>query len=112
MKTKGRAFYEAQVDYLVRNDVDGLVKNHYHKDAVVVGFDFVVRGEGELRPFFRQYLERLGSLTIESTDKFIETEDSIFFEATISTANLGRVHVFDVFVLRDGKITHHFAGTK
>jgi hypothetical protein len=55
------------------------------------------------------YLERLGTLKLKSTDKFTETDDSIFFEATIIT-QLGEARVYDVFMLRDGKATHHFTG--
>jgi len=44
-----------------------------------------------------------------STDKFVETEDSPFFQATVKT-DLGQAVVFDAWVLRDGKITHHFTG--
>ena len=46
-----------------------------------------------------------------STDKFAETEDSIFFEATVET-KLGVVQVYDAFVLRSGKATHHSTGMK
>ena len=105
----GRKFYEEQLDYLANTDVEGLVANHYNDDAVLMSFDVTVRGREALREYFRTYLERLGTLTVTSTDKFAETEDSIFFEATV-TSNLGTVRVYDAFVLRDGKISHHFAG--
>src|SRR5207249_3266606 len=78
-------------------------------DAVLISFDVTIRGREALREYFRTYLERLGTLTVTSTDKFTETEDSIFFEATVAS-NLGTVRVYDAFVLRDGKISYHFAG--
>ena len=105
----GRKFYEEQLDYLAAKDVDGLVANHYNDDAVLMSFDVTVRGREALRQYFRAYLERLGTLAVTSTDRFAETEDSIFFEATV-TSNLGTVRVYDAFVLRDGKISYHFAG--
>ena len=105
----GRIFYEEQLDYLAAKDVDGLVANHYNDDAVLISFDVTIRGREALREYFRTYLERLGTLTVTSTDKFTETEDSIFFEATVAS-NLGTVRVYDAFVLRDGKISYHFAG--
>jgi ketosteroid isomerase-like protein len=107
--TPGRKFYAEQLDYLAAKDVDGLVANHYNDDAVLISFDVTVKGREALRDYFRTYLERLGTLTVTSTDKFMETEDSIFFEATV-TSNLGTVRVYDAFVLRDGKISYHFAG--
>ena len=46
-----------------------------------------------------------------SVDQFAETEDTLFFEASVSTS-LGKARVYDAFVLRDGKVTHHFTGIK
>jgi len=46
---------------------------------------------------------------LESTDKYTETEDTIFLEATVST-DLGRTRVFDAFVLKSGKASYHFTG--
>ena len=46
---------------------------------------------------------------LESTDKYTETEDTIFLEATVST-DLGRTRVFDAFVLKGGKASYHFTG--
>ena len=105
----GRRFYEEQLNYLAAKDVEGLVANHYNDDAVLISFDVTVRGHEALRDYFRIYLERLGTLAVTSTDKFTETDDTIFFEATV-TSNPGAVRVYDAFVLRDGKISYHFAG--
>ena len=107
----GRAFYEKQLDYLVAKDVDGLIDNNYNEDAVLIGFDFTVRGHEALKNHFRAYLEQLGDLKVDSTDKFTETEDTFFLEATVTT-NLGQAQVYDAFVLRDGKISYHFTGLK
>jgi hypothetical protein len=105
----GREFYDRQVAYLEADDADGVVENQYHPDAVLVAFDFTIRGRDALREHFRGYLDHLGGLRVKSTDKFTETEDAIFFEATAVTG-LGEAKVYDVFMLRDGKATHHFTG--
>jgi hypothetical protein len=105
----GRKFYEEQLGYLTAKDVDGLIANHYNDDAVLISFDVTVKGRGALREYFRTYLERLSTLTVRSTDKFAETEDCTLLEATV-TSNLGTVRVYDAFVLREGKISYHFAG--
>lgn len=109
--TPGRAFYDKQLEYLYAKDVDGLIDNNYNEDAVLVSFDGIVKGGEALKEHFRGYLEYLGSITVDSTDKFTETEDSIFFEATVTT-KLGQVHVYDAMVFRDGKISYHFTGVK
>ena len=109
--TPGRRFYNDHVSYLEANDVEGLVNSHYNLDAEMIGFDFVVRGHAALRQQFRRYLNSLGQLRLKSTDRFVETGDAIFFELT-TTANQGDIRVYDVFVLKDGKISAHFTGIK
>ena len=107
-RTPGRTFYERQIAALEAHDLDALLAQ-YHPDATMVGFDFTVKGHAAIKKHFEGYLERLGTLKLQSTDKFSELEDAIFFEATI-TSDLGEARVYDVFMLRDGKATHHFSG--
>lgn len=104
----GRHFYEGHIALLERGDVDTLM-TRYHDDARLVGLEFVVDGKDALRTHMTNYLKGLGSLKVLSTDKFVETDDSIFFEATVATGS-GVARVFDVFLLRDGRIARHFTG--
>jgi ketosteroid isomerase-like protein len=104
----GSTFYEKQIAALESGDVDR-VMGQYHDDAVLVSFDTTVRGLAALREHFVGYLARLGSLKLLSTDHFAETPDSIFLEATVRTSS-AEAKVYDVFILRDGKATHHFTG--
>ena len=104
-----REFYERQIDYLVAGDVEGLIDNQYTDDALLVSFDNQIRGNAALKEYFKGYVEMLGKLEVVSTDKFVETDDAIFFEATVNT-NFGQAVVFDGWVLRDGKIAYHFTG--
>jgi hypothetical protein len=107
--TPGKQFYDRQVALLAQNDVPALISSQYHDDAVVVGFGFTRRGKQELLDHFHAYMQQLGYIKLLSTDKFTETDDSIFFEATVETAG-GIARVYDVFILRDGKATHHYTG--
>jgi len=100
--TPGKDFYERQVNFLLNGDADGLVDAHYHDDAVMVTFDRTVRGHAALKAGFRAYLQAVGVEEVLSTDHFAETDDTIFFEATMRT-KLGIAHVYDAMVLRDGK---------
>ncbi len=106
--TVGQDFYQQQVAALEAQDVDALVAQ-YHEDAVMVGFDFTARGHAAIREHLTGYLAKLGSLKLVSTDRFAETEDSIFFEATVHTP-LAEAKVYDVFLLRDGRATHQWTG--
>ena len=105
----GRQFYERQLAYLQAGDVDGLIVQHYHDDALLVTFDTAVRGRDALKEYFGRYLQQLGRLEVVSTDNFRETGDTIFLEATVTPA-LGAARVYDAFVLHEGRICYHFAG--
>ena len=109
--TPGKQFYERQVTYLLSKDVDKLVADQYHEDGMVVSHEFQVQGHEALRQHFREYLKWVDIQKVLSTDKFTETENTVFFEATVRS-NFGIVHVFDVFVLDKGKIRYHFTGVK
>lgn len=109
--TPGRKFYDEQLAYLADKNTDALVDAHYAADGSIIGFDFIVTGTAALKRHFRNYMEMLGFIKLISTDKFAETADAIFFESTVET-KLGVVRVYDAFVLRDGKATHHFTGLK
>ena len=108
-RVSGRQFYERQLTYLQAGDVEGLIDQHYHDDALLVWFDRTIRGRGELTAYFRHYLQQLGQLEVISTDNYTETGDTIFLEATMRTA-LGIARVYDALVLREDKIAYHFAG--
>jgi hypothetical protein len=109
--TPGRKFYEEQLNYLFANDVDGLIDNHYNEDATLIGFDFIVKGRDALKKHFRNYLATLGKLEVKSTDKFQETADAAFLEASV-VSDLGPAHVYDAWILENGKISYHFTGVK
>ncbi|MDQ6695728.1 MAG: nuclear transport factor 2 family protein [Chloroflexota bacterium] len=107
-ETAGWKFYRKQIRALESGNFDALMEQ-YSDDAQLVGFDFVVVGKEEIRRHMEEYLQRLGKLQLISTDKWSESGDTIFYEATLDTAE-ARARVYDAFVLRNGKATHHFTG--
>ncbi len=110
-QTQGRSFYDRQIEFLARQDIDGLIETQYHPEATLVGFDFTVHGHDALRQHFRNYLGNLGKIELVSTDHFAEIDDAIFFEATVNTA-IGQAVVYDVFTFQDGRAIRHFTGVK
>jgi hypothetical protein len=108
-KSPGRELYDRQLRFLLAMDVDGLIETNYTEDATLISFANVVKGHQALKEYFRGYVQMLGDLVVESTDKFAEADDGVFFEATVRSA-LGRARVYDAFALRDGKIAVHFTG--
>ena len=107
--SQGKAFYHRQVSFLEANDVPGLIASQYAPDAELIGYNLHVSGTQALIKHFTGYLANLGGIKLISTDKFMETENAIMFEASIKVA-AGEARVYDCFVLKDGKASHHFTG--
>ena len=109
--TAAKQFYQRQVECLMSKDVDRLVDENYHDDAVLTSADFTVRGKQALKEHFTNYLKWVTIKEVKSTDIFVETDNTVLFEATVES-NYGTARVYDAFVLRDGKVAYHFTGVK
>ena len=106
--TPGKLFYDQQVASLEASDVDGLMAQ-YHPDAVLIGFEAVVRGQQALRDHFVRYLDRLGALQI-GVHRPLCRDRRLDFLRSDGRDEPGQARVYDVFLLRDGKVTHQFTG--
>jgi len=109
--TPGKKFYQRQVEYLIAGDADALVEDNYNDDAVLTSPEFTVRGKDALKKHFRNYMRWVKIEAVKSTDNFVETDNTVLFEATVKS-NFGIVRVYDAFVLKDGKIDYHFTGVR
>lgn len=109
--TFARRFYKEQLEFLKYGKTDELIDSHYHVDAVLVSSTDFVRGRESLKRHFRAYMTMLGRIEVLSLDSFTDAKDSLLFEATVRT-KLGEAKVYDAFVFRGGKATHHFTGVK
>jgi hypothetical protein len=110
----GKEFYLRQLGFLATNDIDGLLREHYHPDAVMITFDGIRRGHDELRSYFEGRIGSLGQIGYLATEYFAETEDTIIFKSVVrssSNAHEGEIHADNALVLKDGKIWRHIALT-
>jgi hypothetical protein len=114
--TPGWKFYNRQMDFIYKKDVDNLIDTNYNDDAQLLSLatdtGFTVKGKEALKEHFKGYLQMLGDLTVKSVDKWQETDDTIFFEASVNASNIGDARVYDAFILRNGKVSHHLSGLK
>jgi len=111
LDTPGWKFFEKHLQFFFDKDVDGLLASDYTDDASCISYDFAIQGKEGLKGLFTAYLEMMGDMKLTSVDHWRETEDSILVEATMDTSRAGERKVY-VFVMRDGKITHHFTGLR
>ena len=107
-------FYDYHIQLLAEGDVDKLVEHDYHVDAEMILLvqqdPIYIKGQTQLKEQLGAYMKYVYR-GFTSTDKFAQTDDSLFFEATIETAN-GPSKVFDALYFKDGKIFRHYSGLK
>jgi len=108
---KGKDFYKEQLGYLGANNIEEMLREHYHPDAIMVTFDGIRRGHEELRRYFVNTLASMGEITCLSTEYFEETEDVIIFKARITDTKRGTVRADNALYLKEGKILRHIALT-
>jgi hypothetical protein len=107
----GREFYKEQLRLMSSGDIDALLDQHYHPDAVMVTFDGIRRGREELKKYYVDTLNVMGKISFLRTEYFAETEDVIIFKAVITSEGRGTVHADNGFYIKDGKIYRHIALT-
>jgi hypothetical protein len=115
--TPGRQFFDEHMKYIYANDIDGMIDNQYTEDAVLFSpFDVlpnkppphIIRGRQALKEFFHTYVAWQGSINVVELNPFMETENSIFFQA-VFTSRTGRWVVGDAWHMTDGKIDTHYS---
>jgi hypothetical protein len=104
------ALHDTYVGYHARGDADGLTDDMFTEDARLVTPRLAVEGREEVRSVFRDIFARESGFEPGSVDRITCGDDYIWFEATVSSS-LGRRRLYDVMVLRDGKISLQLVGS-
>lgn len=112
----GHKFFDEHMAYIYANKIDEMVDNQYTEDAVLISpFNVlktppphIVVGRKSLKEFFHTYIDWQGSINVEKLYDFVETGNSIFFQA-IFTSRTGRWVVGDAWHMRDNKIDIHYS---
>lgn len=108
----GEKFYQEHLGYLARGDIDGLLRDHYHEDAEMVTFAFILKGRAALKKYFTEDFPKVtGQILGLSTDYFAEAEDVIMYKGSVKTEKFGVVKGDDAFYIENGKILRHIALT-
>ncbi|MEW5803034.1 MAG: hypothetical protein AB1847_13115 [bacterium] len=110
--TPGEKFYQEHLAYLGKGDIDGLLRDHYHEDAQMVTFEFVLKGREAIGKYLKEDAPKVtGKILGLSTDYFAESDDVIIYKASVQTEKFGIIKGDDAFYLKDGKIFRHIALT-
>lgn len=104
-----RRFYDDLLRAFGRGDAEVLVDTFYQPDAILTTFEGIHSGRSELVAFFRQAFHQNANLL--ATERFVELTDSFYVESVMRTTT-GTQHTYNSFVVRNGRISHQFAGVK
>lgn len=103
--TKGMDFYNEQIAYISAGDFDRLMSEHYHDDAELVTFEFVLKGKDAIKQFLAvDGPAQMGRVLSMRTLHYAESDDMIIFVAEVNSENLGYFQARDAYYLKDGKI--------
>lgn len=108
----GQKFLDEHVGYLQSNDIDGLIRDHYHEDAEMVTFEFVLKGKDAIK----QYLavdqpKQSGKILGMTMAAYFESDDVIIFTSSVNSEKLGVFIARDALYVKDGKVLRHIALT-
>jgi hypothetical protein len=115
-KSRGQQIFDEHMGYLMSGDLEGLLKNQYTPDAILISpFDVldvppphIVHAGPRMIEFFSKWLKMHTNMNLESLYDFAELEDSISFQALI-TSQAGRWVLGEAWHLTPGgKIDRHY----
>ncbi len=108
----GTDYLNAQVGYLTRGDIDGLMRDHYHDDAELVTFEFVLKGKQAIRKYLAEdEPAQAGQVSGVEMLYLAESDDTIIFTSRVRSAKMGNFIARDALYFKDGKILKHIALT-
>lgn len=117
-QTSGRKIFDEHMGYLYKGDLEGLVRDQYTKDAILISpFDVVpgkkpphiIKAGPEMVDFFGKWTAFHGQMNVDQLYDFAELDDTVFFQAII-TGQQGRWILGEAWHLEKpgGKIDRHY----
>lgn len=107
--TKARVFHQRYLNYHIRNDADGLADDFFTEDAQLITALVDVAGREAIRKLFQDLFAVEAGFTPLSVQNITNDRDYVWFEATV-TSSLGERRVYDMMLLREGKVHLQLVG--
>jgi hypothetical protein len=103
------------MEYLTSRDIDRLLAEQYTEHAyLITPWDIldkppphIIPAGPKLKEFFEKWLDYMGSMTVDSLYDFVELDDSISFQAVMTTQT-GKWVVCEAWHLEEKKINRHY----
>lgn len=104
-----RSFHQRYLAYHIERDANGLADDFFTEDAHLITAKVDVAGREPIRQLFRDLFDKESGFTPLSVWNITSDSDYVWFEAAV-TSNLGERSVYDVMLLRDGKVCLQLVG--
>jgi len=113
----GQKIFQEHMGFLMSRNLQGLLENQYAPDAVLISpFDVVpgkspphiIKAGPEMIDFFTKWLDYHGQMNLDSLYDFAELDDTVFFQAII-TSQKGKWVLGEAWHMNgSGKIDRHY----
>jgi hypothetical protein len=108
----GQNFLDEHVGYLQRDDIDGLIRDHYADDAEMVTFEFTLKGKDAIKHYLKEDQPKTaGKMQVMKMDAYFESDDVIIFTSSVNSEKLGVFIARDALYVKNGKVLRHIALT-
>jgi hypothetical protein len=106
---KARVFHQRYLDCHIHNDANGLADYFFTEDAQLITARVDVAGREPIRKIFQDLFAIETDFTPLSVQNITNDSDYVWFEATV-TSSLGERRVYDMMLIRDGKVHLQLVG--
>lgn len=104
-----RLFHKRYLDFHVRGDADALADDFFTDDIQLLTAGVNMTGREPVRHMFRELFAKESGFTTLSVENITSDSDYVWFEATV-TSSLGKRRVYDIMLVRDGKVRLQLVG--
>ncbi len=104
----GKEFVNKRFDFVIKGQVEHIIDDQYHDDAVIISFPRTISGKEEIMIAFKGFVNNGQIESIELLD-LVETDDQIFFNACIKWSSGDILHATEALYLVDGKVFRQFS---
>ncbi|GAB2558203.1 nuclear transport factor 2 family protein [Spirosoma aerophilum] len=104
-----RLFHKRYLDFHVRGDADALADDFFTEDIQLLTAGVNMTGREPVRHMFKDLFAKEAEFTPLSVENITSDSDYVWFEATV-TSSLGKRRVYDIMLVRDGKVQLQLVG--
>jgi hypothetical protein len=108
---KRMKFFQDQITYRAKGDWDGIMRDFYVENPVMISYDFFLKGRESIKQHFIEGNAEAGKLLAFSVDQYIEAEDYMMMRSNVLSENT-LTKACDTYYFQGDKVFLFAAQTK